>query len=748
MADEKMIAFGGALKATQTSADVGTVDGYLIYFTGPDEKDLHDQYFTKDTDLCLTDIQQLFGSPVLYQHGLDGVLKVKTIASFSSIKKDDVGLWIQAQLDLHDEYNQAIYKLAQKGVLSWSSGALPQSVEIAEDGFIKSWRVIEGSLTPTPAEPKHTVISAKAYTQMLKDANGHEEHGDTGAADTQQATQTPVKAVPNKGLEAMNDILKKVVEMLMGIISQADPMAEGEVPAVQAAMEDEIGKLPADEAKALEEPAETEKKSAALEKLFLRAAKARADAKIKQMEFLTKSFASANLHMANAATNLVGGQKLGAASADTQKAWADDSVTDLRYAHLTDTDMAIAYKMAIASTPLGPRGMEGKKPTDFVSLDFYKHAMHKAYRGVEASPLSRHHEHLSMKSGMPVKATELDASNITGQGAEWLGVYYDAQVWEKARNIYIYKMMQSRGMLEKVVPQGFTSAKVPVEGQDPVVYGGTEANSVGPDGRPEMVYKITPFGTIEVDVVPGIFRAAVSYTRILEEDTLVNVAQQANYQMSLAMEENIERVMLNGDTATAINTNINFINGTPTSTGLAKDAYLEFNGLLKSPLVTSTAYSLDALGAFSIETYLSLLSKLPSSQAARTNRLMYVVDFWTRQATLKFPDLKTKDTAGEGATIFTGTIPALWDIPLYMTGFMDLANNAGKVPLTAGLSTGTLGRILLIDAFYWAFTYKRNITMEVERNPSSETDTIYASMRFSLTRRSASAAAAAYNVLV
>jgi hypothetical protein len=748
MTDEKMIAFGGTLKATQVDDNTGRIAGYLIYFTGPDEVDLHGEYFNAKTDLCIP-VEQMNGLPFYYQHGLDATLDIKQISVLENVRLDEVGVWAEAQLDLHDEYKRAIFQLTQKGILGFSSGAWPQSVKTTEDGWIARWRVIEGSGTPTPAMPKRTVISAKSYVEMIKGDTGHEDHKAGAEADTQQHNKTSTSSTPNKGMKSMNEILQKVVDMLMGVINGADPMAPVEEPVVAAALQDEVAKLPDDEKNALEGAEDTEKKAIAVEKLFLRAAKARADAKIKQMDFLAKSYASAKQQMGAAPANLVGGLKLGAASPDSpNKAWADDSVTDLRFAHLTDLDMAVAYKLAIASTPLGAKGMAGRKPTDFVSEDFYKHAMHKAYDGFARKPLSRGHEHLEVKSAMPVKANELDASNITGQGAEWLGVYYDAQVWEKARNIYIYKMMQSRGMMEKPVPQGFTSAKVPVEGNDPTVYGGTEANSVGADGRPEMVYKITPFGTVEVDVVPGIFRAAVAYTRILEEDTLVNVAQQANYQISLAMEENIERVMLNGDTATAINTNINFINGTPTSTGLTKDAYLEFNGLLKSPLVTSTAYSLDAQGAFSIETYLNLLSKLPSAQAARTNRLMYVVDFWTRQATLKFPDLKTKDVAGEGATIFTGTIPALWDIPLYMTGFMSLANNAGKVPLTAGVSTGTLGRILLIDAFYWAFTYKRNITIEMERNPSSESDIIYASMRFSLTRRSASAAAAAYNVLV
>jgi hypothetical protein len=76
---------------------------------------------------------------------------------------------------------------------------------------------------------------------------------------------------------------------------------------------------------------------------------------------------------------------------------------------------------------------------------------------------------------------------------------------------------------------------------------------------------------------------------------------------------------------------------------------------------------------------------------------------------------------------------------------MGKANTAGKVATTTP-SNNTTGRILLVYAPYWAFTYKRNLTIETQRFPESESTAFYASMRFSLTRRSASASALSYNV--
>ena len=69
-----------------------------------------------------------------------------------------MGVWAEAQLDLSNRYIRAIYELVRQGKLYWSTGANPNLVEVAPDGHIKNWPLIEGSLTPTPAEPRYTNI--------------------------------------------------------------------------------------------------------------------------------------------------------------------------------------------------------------------------------------------------------------------------------------------------------------------------------------------------------------------------------------------------------------------------------------------------------------------------------------------------------------------------------------------------------------------------------------------------------------
>jgi HK97 family phage major capsid protein len=141
------------------------VGGYLVVFGSPDARDLQGDYFTPETKFLLDWYDK---RPVLYHHGLDGKLKTELIGAIDTLGMDDVGIWAEAQLDMHKRYCVAVQRLVDKGVLRWSSGSLSHLVERDHDGFIKVWPIVEGSLTPTPAEPRMTNVSTlkHLYAEM------------------------------------------------------------------------------------------------------------------------------------------------------------------------------------------------------------------------------------------------------------------------------------------------------------------------------------------------------------------------------------------------------------------------------------------------------------------------------------------------------------------------------------------------------------------------------------------------------
>ena len=151
-------------------AETGRIGGYLVVWGDASQRDLQGEYFTPETDVGLDWYDQ---RPVLYHHGLDGNLKAAVIGVMDTLWQDEVGLWAEAQLDMHKRYVRAVQRLVDKGVLSWSSGSLPHLVDVANDGQIKRWPIVEGSLTPTPAEPRHTDVHTlkSAYKSLGLDVS-------------------------------------------------------------------------------------------------------------------------------------------------------------------------------------------------------------------------------------------------------------------------------------------------------------------------------------------------------------------------------------------------------------------------------------------------------------------------------------------------------------------------------------------------------------------------------------------------
>jgi HK97 family phage major capsid protein len=136
----------------------GIVEGYLISWGTPQDADLEGQYFTPNTDLGLNWFNGNY--PVLYHHGLDNTLGIKVIGRITAVKTDDVGLWVRAQLNLADTYAREVYDMVQTKQFGWSSGSIDHLVKVAPDGHIKRWVLVEGSITPTPAQPRKTTVRA------------------------------------------------------------------------------------------------------------------------------------------------------------------------------------------------------------------------------------------------------------------------------------------------------------------------------------------------------------------------------------------------------------------------------------------------------------------------------------------------------------------------------------------------------------------------------------------------------------
>ena len=181
MADESreldtdaLVFYGGSVKALGN----GRVGGYLVRFTSEDEPDLEGEFFDEKTWYGGATI-----SPVYYNHGLDPVLGKKVLGS-GSLELQELGMWIEAQLEMRDAYERAVYGLAEKGKLGWSSGTAPHLVE-REGKHIARWPLgLDASLTPTPADPGNRAMPLKAWAESVKGLKTLPEAEPDGARET------------------------------------------------------------------------------------------------------------------------------------------------------------------------------------------------------------------------------------------------------------------------------------------------------------------------------------------------------------------------------------------------------------------------------------------------------------------------------------------------------------------------------------------------------------------------------------
>ena len=235
LAEDTLILLGDSVKVVKQADGTVKLGGYLVRYSDPKTPDLTGDFFTSKTEYGVIDGGSI---PLFYNHGYDGTIKNRRIGR-ATIKFDDVGMWLDAQLEQRDEYEQMLAKLAEDGKMGLSSGAAGHLVERESVGkayWIKTWIVAEGSLTPTPAEPRNSVIPLKAFlgvqTETIPEAEA-----------VQPAQKVEDTVITSKGVNTMELTDEKLQEI-------TDKAAQAAVKAFVAAQpsEKEVVEVVTDEA--------------------------------------------------------------------------------------------------------------------------------------------------------------------------------------------------------------------------------------------------------------------------------------------------------------------------------------------------------------------------------------------------------------------------------------------------------------------------------------------------------------------
>jgi HK97 family phage major capsid protein len=665
----------------------GRIGGYLIAWGSPQQRDLQGEYFTPQTDLGLAWYDQ---RPVLYHHGLDGALKAAVIGVIDRLHADEQGVWAEAQLDLRQQYARTIQQLIDRGTLGWSSGSLPHLVQVADDGRITRWPIVEGSLTPTPAEPRRTEVRTikSAYAALGLDvsrlqlpAASHQppagddlsvgSHGCAPAVTRPSPVGTPFMASAAPGIDL--------------------------VPAVGSHGCAPTASHPSFNTPGQPSPAGSSKLAAGSPPLHNHT----------QGEHHTMS--PLIDHDPTTTTTFEPAPRKRLPLGDPQDALKTRLSVASPYDTLDALDMLHGYVLLRAA---------------------------KSFRGVSetyANALA----HKVNKAGMTgLKADELTYSTQSGFGDEWVPDLWSAQIWQRAR------LENAILPLFRSVEMPSNPFELPIEGTDPTVFFVPETKNeadltLAAAANPIPDSKV---GSGKIQLTAQKLALRVGFSAELVEDSIVPVLNIYREQAMRSILTSIDNVLLNGDTATS--GNINKDGGTPAGT----DRYMAFNGLRKLPLVTNTANAVDAAGVPTLALLRQARFTMSPQYAARPTDLAWIVDTGSYAKLLGLSEFLTMEKAGPMATAQTGQIGFMDGAPVIVSAEMALAAANGKVSTT--VPNNVKGTALCVYRPGWFVGYRRRIAVSVDYLPYYDSYQLTATVRLAFAPFDTEAASALYNITV
>ncbi|OBW61093.1 MAG: hypothetical protein A9183_03035 [Dehalococcoides mccartyi] len=218
----------------------GIIEGLGVPYGGPIRantkelgKDLQNEYFTSETDFTSDRYDgSVKGMPSLYHHGLDGDIKDMPIGEVLEITDVPEGKWFKVQLDKANKYYEAIKRLIQMGKLKFSSGAYPDGVIKATDGFIKKWPLKELSETPIAANPLAEIGSFKSLVEDFNTSNNKNE-GENDIMKVAKTIKSGIKAADGQPIElppevvaALQALHDSIEEIIPGVCAKGEEKVE------------------------------------------------------------------------------------------------------------------------------------------------------------------------------------------------------------------------------------------------------------------------------------------------------------------------------------------------------------------------------------------------------------------------------------------------------------------------------------------------------------------------------------------
>jgi len=722
--------------------------GYTVVWGNPEERDLQGEFFTPETDLAL---EAYPVRPLIYHHGHNQFLQRTIIGTITSWKSDDIGLYVEGNFkrlsddvdlfdeeerQLREEYIRKIQDKIERGELNFSSGAVSHLCKMDDHGRITQWWWAESSATGSPAEPRMTDV------HLLRAMRGFKFTIPEAPALPAIEDNPPVIGIsePNDEPEEVNEMT--VEEVIALLLSQIDEM-EGIAPEVKeqimaaltALIEEQTATLRAedddedeDEEDKTEDTPTTESELIAILNNPEMLAQLIGKAKAMVNPAITPAMVTSSFKAANVLTQQPprgsGGVPVPGYAPIPSPTPHMFTKTNYEQAGWTPDDYIFFYELQKVHNPLWSPPVEfAREAAEVIGKDRAKYFQ-------DDNAHSRWERDRAF-----AKVDELEYTSQVGYGAEWMPQAWDTTVREKVR-------VENR-VLQLLRPVNMPTSpfNLPLEGTDPTVYAVPETNDQAELSWPSHPITMSKVGTRNATMTAGKLGVLIGMSDEEIEDINLNVVQFKRQQTQKTINEAIEAVLLSADSDA--NGNINYNGAALAAT--SRFRYGGGDGLLHLPLRTTVTLAVPAGSEPTLRQMWDLQKLLSEAYGITQSDLAYIIDVRTWQSFRNDEDLLTVDKYGNDATVLTGEVAKIGDVPIIVTNQMPLAANDGSISNTAG--NNTKGRTLLIYRPNWYVGFRRQTQLETFVLPFGGT-VIQATLRMALSRFDNASASLLFNITV
>lgn len=302
-------------------------------------------------------------------------------------------------------------------------------------------------------------------------------------------------------------------------------------------------------------------------------------------------------------------------------------------------------------------------------------------------------------------ANEVMATTQTGYGKEWV-----QETILSSELIERLKLSDSLLVDATIKLMDWKTLDVPVRGWRVRMTLTTELVNA-PTGWATNASQVKKLSTPKITLTAKEMKITIYYSDTFLEDSVIAIAQYVLDSIADAYESSIHEVLINGDTATGANVNINIIDAnTSTLADWDKTDFLAANGWRK--IAISKSATVDAWGNLAIENIRSARAKM-WAKWINPAELRLVPDLETYLELLNLSEVETIEKFGWAATIVNGKLAAIDWIKIINREELLRATANGTISATP--ANNTKGQILLVHTPSINVWIRRGLTTELSR---------------------------------